>query len=154
MATEQGNAAIAAMYAEDYSVQPGTEAEEAPIAEEAAVEAEEAQQEAAPVGPDPEDSVEVEIPPDIQALLDEPDFEAEVEAEFEPEPEVEEDEYLDENEALAKERKARLAAEKKLKWLEEQRVKSEGKHWKEEAEKYFPLSAPFLDKIDTSSRRS
>src|SRR3954468_20075647 len=64
-----------------------------------------------PVGPDPED---FEIPEDIRELLAEPNFEAETEAEIAAAAANEEEgEYEAEydDDAVAKERKARIAAE-------------------------------------------
>lgn len=80
-----------------------------------------------------------ELPDDLVAELDEPDFE-EPEASFEPEEkyEAEEDEY--EDPALSAERNKRVALEKKLKWLEEQKLKSDRKRWVEKDAKYFPLA--------------
>lgn len=152
MSNETVDAVIADMFAEDMG-DPAA-AEETPIdSPESGAEAEAPQ---APA-PDPEDSV-VEIPPDIKELLEEPDFEAETEAELAAEQAVEEEDenYEFEDDAVAKERKARIAAEKKAQWLEAQRLKDKRPDWKKEALKYFPHSKPFIDKIvnEATSRRA
>jgi hypothetical protein len=135
----------------------GDEGAETPSgAEEVVVETDVQQETAKPEPPDPEDSFA--IPPDIQELLEEPDFEAETEAELAAESAVEEDDEFTEydDDAAAKERKLRIAAEKKAKWLEEQRLRDKRPEWKREALKYFPHSKPFIDKIvnDAGSRRA
>lgn len=87
---------------------------------------------------------EPEIPEDLAEELDEPDLS----------PTGDEDDDLSEydpNDPLV----LRLrAAEKKANYEAEQRVKSARKEWKKEAEKFFPLSAPFLDDTHATSRRA
>lgn len=45
------------------------------------------------------------------------------------------------------------AAEKRAKHLEDLRVKEAKKNWAEDARKFFPLSEPFLDEINATSKR-
>jgi hypothetical protein len=116
--------------------------DEAPVQgeqpEESAVDAVEAQHEAEPP----------ELPEDVVAFLEEPEYEAEAEAEIEAEAEQEDEWVSDAEKEL---RKQLRAAEKKAAFLEGQRLKNELPRWKEEAAKYFPHAD--IDKIDATSRR-
>jgi len=97
-------------------------------------------------------NLDPEVPEDIQALVDEPDFEAEAEEELHAAVEEEweqDDEYADPR--LAEERKRRMAAEKKAAHYEQLRVKDARKGWESEAEKFYPLAD--VKKIDATSRR-
>jgi hypothetical protein len=93
-----------------------------------------------------------EVPEDILALVEEPDFEEEAEAEIAAQVEEwdeEEQGYVDP--AVLEERKARIKLEKKLAHVEAQRVKESRKAWASEAEKFYPLAD--ATKIDATSRR-
>ena len=155
MPTEAGNAAIQAMYQEDFGTpQESVEAEETPIAQPEAVAEAEAQHETVEA---PEVDLEPEIPQDIMDLLEEPDFEAEAEAEVVAEAagQSDDEQYTEfDDPQLQAERKARIAAEKKAAHYEKMRVRENIGKWKAEAERYFPHSKPFIDKIEANSRRA
>lgn len=92
-------------------------------------------------------SFEIELPAELAAELEEEDADDSVTADdiaalSEQYPETEEG-VLQE---LAK-------ARKRTKHLEDLRVKEAKKNWSEEAKKFFPLSEPFLDEIQATSRR-
>ena len=77
--------------------------------------------------------------------------------EDEPTSEVEEQEdddeiYLDDESETAKERQARIKAEKRAKFLEDQLVETKTKSWKKEAARRFPLAD--VDEINATSKRS
>lgn len=94
-------------------------------------------------------SFDVEIPADIAALLEEDDTDLSV-------TEEELDALSEEtgNEEVPREILARLrAAEKRSEHLEKLRVNESRKNWSEEAERIFPLAAPFLTEINATSRR-
>lgn len=100
-------------------------------------------------------NLDPEVPDDIRALVDEPDFEAEAEEEIAASVEEEwdedgQDEYVDPR--LAEERKKRVAAEKKAAHYEQLRVKAERTKWEDEAAKFYPLAD--VKKIDATSRRA
>jgi len=101
----------------------------------------------------PEFDFDPEVPDDIRALVDEPDFEEEAEAEIaaqaEEWDEEGEEEYVDPR--LMEERKQRIALEKKLAHVETLRIKDARKAWAEEAEKFYPLADS--SKIEATSRR-
>jgi hypothetical protein len=107
----------------------------------------------------PDLDLDAEIPEELEAFLNEPDFEPtaeEVEAVQLPESADDDAEEWQENEdervtalkrELVKERK-RAEHEKSL------RVSSQQSAWKKEAVRYFPLSEPQLANINASSRRA
>lgn len=109
-------------------------------------------QETEPAQPVAED----EMPEDIKALLDGPDFEAEDEpvAQAPPEPEYDDDNDEYEDPEVAKLRKRLAAEQKKTAWLESQRLERERKSWEKEAVKYLPHSKPFLGNINATSKRA
>jgi hypothetical protein len=121
------------------------EAEETPSSTEAAA-AQKVEQEAAVEIP----SYEADVPDDLLAELDEPDFEAEAEAETSGG----EEEYVEGFEADSEERKRRIAAEKKAVWLEQRLAEQNKGKWQAEAKKYFPLSEHALANIKADSRRA
>lgn len=93
-------------------------------------------------------SYEVEVPDELLAELDEPDFEAEADEELaEPDPEDQYEGYEDET-------KRRIAAEKRAKWLEDRLVQQNRAKWEAEALRYFPLSEHRLKGIEANSRRA
>jgi hypothetical protein len=110
----------------------------------------------APVATPVEEPVELDlepvIPDDLQALLDEPDFEEEAALEVADE----QDEY-DEDATDPETAKKVRALEKRNAWLEEQRVKSESKKWVDENLKAYPLlrnyAAEEVAAIKATSRR-
>ena len=89
--------------------------------------------------PEPEFSIDRELPEDIQLDLDTEDELdlPELEAEEEPE-QYEDDEYADE--AVLAERKKRVALEKKLAYVQNQKLKADRKTWVERDAEYFPLA--------------
>lgn len=109
-------------------------------------------QETEPAQPVAED----EMPEDIKALLDGPDFEEDDDEPVAPaaqaEPEYDDDEYEDPE--VAKLRKRLAAEQKKTAWLEQQRLERERKGWEKEAAKYLPHSEPFLGNINATSKRA
>ena len=114
----------------------------------------ETEAEAAPISFSLEDP---EVPEDVLAFLNEPDFDAEAEAELaSATPAVDEDNDFDEqytSEETVAERKRRIAAEKKAAWLEERLAETNRDKWTAEAEKYFPYASHALPKIKATSRR-
>lgn len=145
----------------------GEEAEETPSSDEEAVAqqeeqetaetpAEEATAEAA--AEETDEATEPALPDEIANLIAEADIEEEAEAEarasFEAPEDLEEGEESDYeyDPRLEQERKLRIAAEKKIAFIEGQRVKSERKKWEAEAEKFFPNAD--ATQIEASSRRS
>lgn len=101
---------------------------------------------------------EPEIPEDILALVETPDFEAEAEAEVESylaheaEEATLDDDYENEWDPEKKKLlKALRAAEKKAEFYETKRVEAEQGKWKDEAEKYFPYAD--TTQIKATSRR-
>jgi hypothetical protein len=90
---------------------------------------------------------DIEVPPDVLAELEEDD----------PAEVTDEDlsafsaQYGEDNDPELLRRLA--AAERRAAHLEALRVKEAKKNWKEEAVKFFPLSEPFLDEINSNSRR-
>lgn len=128
---------------------PATEQEPASGTEAPAAEGEETPTQEA----EQEFTLDPEVPEEIRALVEEPDFEAEAEEEIEAEEEdwVEgEEQYVDPQ--LQEERKKRIALEKKLAYVEQQRVKDARKTWEQEAAKFYPLAN--VKKIDATSRRA
>lgn len=95
-------------------------------------------------------SYEVELPEDLLAELDTPDFEEEAEHEIEAAPETY-DEYAEED---SEERKKRIAAERKAQWFEGRLNEQNRSKWEDEAKKYFPLSEHALKDIKANSRRA
>lgn len=91
-----------------------------------------------------------EIPEDLLAELDEPDFEAEAAMEAEP---AEGEEYLY-DEGDSEERKLRIAAEKRAAWLEGRLQEQNRGKWEAEAKKFFPLSEHALPNVKADSRRA
>lgn len=90
-------------------------------------------------------SFSTELPADLLAELDEPEFT----------PGEQEDDDLAEYEDDSPELVSRLrAAERKAAYYEGLRVADAAKGWKDEASKFFPLSEPFLTEIKATSRRS
>lgn len=96
--------------------------------------------------------LEPQLDEEYQALLDEPDFDAEAAAEVEAEQADTYDETYD-PEVAAKLR----AQEKRIKWLEEQNAKSNRGKWIAEAKRSYPLldkyAADELAQIEATSRR-
>jgi hypothetical protein len=119
---------------------------EAPVAssEEAAVAQEDEQETVEPNVP----NYTPEIPEDLLEDLEEPDFEAEAATEL-----AADDEYVY-DEQDSEERRLRIAAEKKLAWIEGRLQDQNKSKWRAEATKYFPLSEHSLDSIQADSRRS
>jgi len=112
-------------------------------------------QEAAVAQEDEQETVElptfeVELPEDLEAELDAPDFEAEAEAEVIDDGE----EYVEGYEVDSEERRKRIAAEKKAAWLEGRLAETNRSKWEAEAKKYFPLSEHALANIKADSRRA
>ena len=101
---------------------------------------------------------EPEMPDDLKALLDEPDFgedddEPEPVAVAQAEPEQYEDDDVYEDPEKAKLKKQLAAAQKRLAWQEEQRLIRDRASWEKEAKKYLPHSEPFLSNIKATSKR-
>ena len=95
------------------------------------------------------DELDPEIPDELAALVedDEPDFtEAEEE---EPDYQPEDDEEYDDP-AVKAERNKRIALEKKVRWLEEQKLKNDRKRWVEKDARFFP----WANAEDIASRAS
>jgi hypothetical protein len=90
-----------------------------------------------------------EIPEDILELISAPDFDAEALAEV---PDDEEEIGYDEQDT--DERRQRIAAEKKVAWLEGRLQEQSRSKWEAEATKYFPLSQHVLKDINANSRRA
>ncbi len=149
--TTDREAALAEVY--DIFADPSVEApsEEASSSDDSAAEEETPQK--AEQQEEEEFNLDPEVPDEIRALVDEPDFEAEAEEELEASVEEEWDEEGEEytDPRLAEERKKRVAAEKKAAHYENLRVKDARKSWEEEAEKFYPLAD--AKKIDATSRR-
>ena len=138
---------VAAAPAEVPSSQPQT----APVAAAPAT----AAAPAAPAAPVEEDitlNLDPTIPDDLQALLDEPDFEEEAELEVAAEAEEWDPDATDPETA-----KRLRALEKRNAWLEEQRVRTESKRWIAENLKAYPLLARYapdeVAAISATSRR-
>ena len=96
----------------------------------------------------PVPTYEPEVPQDILDELSEPDFTAEAEVE------VNEDEDLSFEDGDTEERKARIAAEKRVAWLEGRIVDQNRAKWEAESIKYFPLSEHKIKEIKADSRRA
>ena len=96
-----------------------------------------------------------EVPEDILAFLNEPDFEAEAAAELATGTVDENDDFDEQyaSEETVAERKRRVAAEKKAAWLEERLADTNRDKWTAEAEKYFPYASHALKDIKATSRR-
>lgn len=92
---------------------------------------------------------DVDLPEDIAAIVDEPDFDAEVEAEVAAE--VEENGF-DDDEDTVELRKQLRKAQKEAEFHKQQRLRAELPKWKQEAEKFFPLAD--IDSIKAESRRA
>jgi hypothetical protein len=133
--------------ARDLGLDQPVEAPAGASGQEAAV-AQEVEQETASVP-----SYEPEVPQDILDELEEPDFEAEAENELKL-TETFTDEDVNFSDEDSDERKARLAAEKKVAWLEGRIVDQNKAKWEAEAIKYFPLSEHALKGIKVDSRRA
>jgi len=109
----------------------------------------------APVAPEeaPNYTFKPTLSEDLQALLDEPDFEAEAAAEVAAEQESDDYEYAD-PETAAKLR----AADKRIAFLESQVVAKSKKGWVEEAKRAYPDLARLipgeLEGITSTSRRA
>lgn len=126
------------------------EAQEAPASEPTEPAAEtspEAPQEAE------EEVLPEEVPDEIKDIWETPDFEEEAEAEVRAEAPEEEEVYEDEETATL--RKELKAAQKKIAWQEEQKLKESAPRWKKEALKYTPYCEPFIEEIaaKATSRR-
>ena len=91
---------------------------------------------------------EPEVPQDILDGLEEPDFTALAEEE------VTNDEDLNYEDGDTEERKARIAAEKRVAWLEGRIVDQNRAKWEAESIKYFPLSEHKIKDIKADSRRA
>jgi hypothetical protein len=128
------------------------EAPETASSKEAAVAQPDGEQEAA-VETVETPTFETEIPEDVLAFLDEPDFDAEAEAELATTTDDEQPTYeYDVNDT--DDRKARIAAEKKSAWLEQRLADQNRGKWEAEAKKYFPLAETSLGSIKADSRRA
>jgi hypothetical protein len=97
-------------------------------------------------------SLDPDIPDDLQALLDEPDFDEEADAEVTAEAEEWDPDATDPETA-----KRLRALEKRNKWLEDRVVASDSKKWLAENTKAYPLLARYapdeLQAIKATSRR-
>jgi hypothetical protein len=82
-----------------------------------------------------------DLPEDLQAEINLPDFEEEAAPAYTPEPEYEAEEY--EDEAVTAERNKRIAAEKKLAWIEAEKLKADRLRWVEKDLPHFPALASF-----------
>lgn len=138
LAASQGNVATPETVS---SSQPQTAQAAAPATEQAAPVEEEAF------------DLEPVIPDELQALLDEPDFEAEAAAEV-----ADAEEEWDEDATDPEVAKRLKTLEKRNAWLEEQRVKTEKTKWVAENLKAYPLLSRFaadeVKAIDATSRRA
>jgi hypothetical protein len=96
-----------------------------------------------------------ELPEDIAAFLNEPDFEAEAAAELVALIDGAGGEFGEEyaSEETVTERKRRIAAEKKAAWLEERLAETNRSKWEAEALKYFPYAQHQIGTIKATSRR-
>lgn len=93
-------------------------------------------------------SFDIELPADLAAELEE---EEEVEVQDEDEElEVLVEEHGEDNRELARQL---VKERKRAQYLEGLRAKEARKTWEEEAKKFFPLSEPFLNEINATSRR-
>lgn len=90
----------------------------------------------------------IELPADLLAELQE--FDEESVEDDEEELAALTEQYGEDNPELL--RRLRMA-EKKSEHMERLRLADAKKNWQEEAEKFFPLSQPFLDEIQQTSRR-
>lgn len=87
--------------------------------------------------------------------LDDEELDAPTLEEVQEEIELEEDEFEEFDELPDPKILARLKkAEKEAQFYKELRIKAAAKDWRAEAEKFYPLSTPFLDSIKAESRRS
>lgn len=129
---------------------PSSQPQTAPAAAQAPV--------AAPVEAEPVVEEEFDLEPvisdELQALLDEPDFDEEARAEVAQQMEDEGLEFSTDPEAATR----MTALEKRNKWLEDRLVVSERKKWIAENLKAYPLLARFasdeVEAIDATSRRA
>ena len=104
-----------------------------------ATDAQEAPEEAEGQETEAEFNLEPEIPDELASLMDEPDIEDEpTYQEPQDDYQVEAEEY--EDPAVTAERNKRIALEKKLKWLEEQKLSSDRKRWVEKDGPFFPYA--------------
>lgn len=113
-----------------------------------------------PVAAEAPQETEQDLDFDLFGVTAPPELEEELEApEFELEPEAVEDEEDDEFEDFEDHPDPKLLAklkraEKERDFYKQLRVKKDAKDWQAEAEKFYPLSSPFLDQINAQSRRA
>ncbi len=102
--------------------------------------------------PEPEEETfdfEVDVPEDLLAELDEPEVTPQdIELELEASPE-----YQDLDEEGRRLYARARAAEREAAYFKQLRLQDAKKAWNEEAQKFFPLAAPFLDEISEESRK-
>ena len=94
--------------------------------------------------------IDPELPDDVKALVDEPDFEEQAEAELAlEEPDDDDDDYVDPE--VRDLRKQLKVAQKKAEHFESLRLRADRSKWETEAAKFFPFANP--DTIAADSRR-
>jgi len=94
-----------------------------------------------------------DVPEDLQALIDEPDFEEEAAAEVAAKLQNQPDEYID-----VQQQTAELAKDKRIAFLEAQLVAKSRKGWVAENLRAYPLLRTYakdeVERIDATSRRA
>lgn len=107
--------------------------------------------EAEPQETDSTFDIDPELPDDVKALVDEPDFEEEAEVELSAEEPDDDDDYEYDEEKRELKKQLKIA-QKKAEHFEKLRLQADRSKWEAEAEKFFPFADP--QAIQADSRRA